>query len=88
MPEKVGLLERLISRFPDLVLRARTEYAPQIIAGYLIELAGAFNSFYASQTILDENDPLSVYRVAVTQAFLTTMTNGLWLLGIKVPKKM
>jgi len=88
LPEKAGLLEKLIVRFPDIVARARTEYAPQHIAGYLINLAGAFNSFYGNQTIADAKDPLSPYYVALTKSFRTTMTNGLWLLGIKVPEKM
>lgn len=88
LPERVGLLERLISRFPDIVSHARAEYAPQHVAGYLISLAGAFNSFYASTPILDEKEPLSPYRVALTKAFYTTMKNGLWVLGIKVPAKM
>jgi arginyl-tRNA synthetase len=88
LPESVTLLEKLISRFPDIVERARAEYAPQTVANYLISLAGAFNSYYASNQIIIENDPLTSYRLDLTQAFLTTMTNGLWLLGIKVPKKM
>lgn len=88
MPEKVGHLEKLISRFPDVVAHARAEYAPQHVANYLINLAGTFNSFYASTPIIDADEPLSPYRIALTQAFLTTMMNGLWVLGIKVPKKM
>ncbi|MDE1975026.1 MAG: arginine--tRNA ligase [Patescibacteria group bacterium] len=87
-PEKVGILERLIIRFPDIVERARTEYAPQVVAGYLISLASAFNSFYAGNTIVDEKEPLSPYRVALTRAFRDVMTEGLWLLGIEVPRKM
>jgi arginyl-tRNA synthetase len=85
---KVGVLEKLICRFADIADRARAEYAPQIVANYLIALAGAFNAFYANQTIIDEKDPLSAYRVILTRAFLKTMTQGLWLLGIKVPKRM
>lgn len=81
-------IEKLIVRFPEIVSRALSEYAPQHIAGYLISLASAFNSFYASNIIVDKDNSESSYRVAVTRAFLTTMTNGLWLLGIKVPKKM
>lgn len=88
MPEKVGLLERLIIRFPDIVERARNEYAPQHVANYLIQLSGAFNSFYAHSMIVDSKEPLSKYRIALTRSFLATMTEGLWLLGIKVPKKM
>jgi arginyl-tRNA synthetase len=88
LPERVGHLERLISRFPDVVERAWREYAPQHVAGYLIALAGAFNSFYASQTIIDQNDPLSPYYLALTDVFRRTLTDGLWVLGIKVPNKM
>jgi arginyl-tRNA synthetase len=88
LPEKVGLLEKLIVRFNGIADRAREEYAPQIMANYLIALAGAFNAFYANQTIIDEKDPLSAYRIELTKAFLKTMTEGLWLLGIKVPKRM
>jgi arginyl-tRNA synthetase len=88
LPESVNLIEKLITRFPDIVMRAKDGYAPQIIANYLITLSGAFNSFYASQIIVDKNNKLSPYYISLTKAFLITMTNGLWILGIKVPKKM
>jgi arginyl-tRNA synthetase len=88
IPNTIGLLEKLIVRFADVAERARLEYAPQIVANYLINLAGAFNSFYASQTIIDEKDPLSPYRLELTRVFQKVMTEGLWLLGIKVPRKM
>lgn len=87
-PEKVTQLEKLLSRFDDITDRARAEYAPQHIAQYLMALAGAFNGYYAAHQIVDENDPLSPYRVALTKKFVETMTNGLWLLGIKVPNRM
>ncbi len=88
LPERVSLLEKLITRFPDILERARNEYTPQHVANYLINLAGAFNSYYANNIIADKNEPLAPYRVALTKAFVTTMTNGLWVLGIRVPKKM
>jgi len=88
MPGKLSLLEKLLTRFPDMVSRSRKEFAPQLIANYLINLAGAWNSFYASQVIVDKSSKVSPYYVSLTKAFLTTMTNGLWILGIKVPKKM
>ena len=88
LPEKVSLLEKLITRFPDIAERACSEYAPQHVANYLINLAGAFNSFYAKQQVVDANDPLSPYYVTLTQVFRQTMINGLWLLGIKVPERM
>ena len=88
LPEKVGPLERLIIRFPDTVGRASGEYAPQLIANYLINIAGAFNSFYAGNTIVDINEPLSVYRIELTKKFIKVMEEGLHILGIKIPKKM
>lgn len=88
VPEIAGHLERLLLRFPDIIERARTDYAPQIVAGYLIQLAAAFNAFYASQVILDPANPLSSYYIKITQLFATVMKNGLWVLGIRVPKKM
>ena len=88
MPDNVGLLERLIIRFPDIAERARQEYAPQHIANYLINLAGAFNAFYGTSVIVDAKEPLSPYRIELTKAFLKNMTDGLWLLGIKVPRRM
>ena len=88
LPEKVGLLERLMVRFPDTVERASKELAPQIVANYLINLAGAFNSFYAGNTIVSPDEPLSPYRIALTNKFVATMSEGLHILGIKIPKRM
>jgi len=88
IPDKVGLLEKLIVRFPDVVERASLEYAPQHVANYLINLAGAFNSFYAGNTIVDAKEPLSPYRVVLTKKFIETMSKGLYILGIRIPKRM
>ena len=81
-------LERLLERFPSVVARAGTEYAPHHIVTYLVDLAGEFNSFYASHKIIDPEDPTSPYRLALTDAFSQVMTTGLNLLGIRVPEKM
>lgn len=81
-------LERLLERFPSVVARAGTEYAPHHIVTFLIDLAGEFNSFYASHKIIDETDSTSPYRLALTKAFAEVMTSGLGLLGIKIPEKM
>ena len=90
LPEKweTTNLERLLERFPSVVARAGSEYAPHHIVTYLIDLAGEFNSFYASHKIIDEADSTSPYRLALTKAFAEVMTSGLDLLGIKVPEKM
>lgn len=88
LPEKVEVLEKLLVRFPEVVERARREYAPHHIVTYLVELAGAFNSYYANNQIISDTDLLSPYRIAITGAFEQVMNSGLWVLGIKVPKRM
>ncbi|HEY9481004.1 MAG TPA: arginine--tRNA ligase [Candidatus Paceibacterota bacterium] len=86
--KEVGVLERMISRFPEVVSRSAHEKAPHHIATYLVELSSAFNAWYANTTIVSKTDPESPYRVALTAAIRTVLVNGLDLLGMKVPEKM
>lgn len=88
LPEKVPDFERMLCRFPEVVQRALAEYEPHFVTTYLTELAGMFNSWYANEKIVDPADPHSPYKVALTEAFATTMKNGLWVLGIAAPLKM
>ena len=81
-------LERYLYRFPEVVERAGAEYAPHYIVTYLTELAGIFNSFYANNKIIDENDPTSPYKISLTAATAHILKSGLYLLGIKVPERM
>ena len=80
-------LEQLLPRLPEIVGRAASEYAPQLITSYLIELAASFNKFYANNKILDAGEE-TVYRLALTEAFSVVMKNGLNILGIDSPEKM
>jgi arginyl-tRNA synthetase len=81
-------LEKIMYRFPEVVLRAGVEHQPHYIATYLVELAGTFNTFYGNTVIIDKKNELSSYYVALTLAFATIIKNGLGVLGIAVPEKM
>ncbi len=82
-------LEKYLYRFPEVVVRAYLHLEPHHIATYLIELASQFNSFYGQEQIIDVTDMNTTqYKLALTQAFVITMQNGLYLLGISVPEKM
>lgn len=81
------VLERLVLRFPEIVERATKERAPQQLVTFLTELAGAFNSWYAQEKILDGTDK-APYKLALVMVLAQTLESGLWLLGIKLPKKM
>lgn len=86
--EPLSTVERLIPRFPEVALRAARELAPHYVATYLIELAGAFNSYYAHTPIVEKGNPAALYRLALTQAVCAVLSSGLNLLGIKTPEKM
>ncbi|MDP1624788.1 MAG: arginine--tRNA ligase [bacterium] len=81
-------LEKLLVRYPETVERAAIEKAPHLLAGYLIETAAAFNSWYANTIIVKKDEPESPHRVAVAAATRVVIENGLDLLGMKVPDEM
>jgi arginyl-tRNA synthetase len=85
-PSAPYTIERLILHYPEVATRAARHLAPNILVTYLTELAGAWNSFYASEQVL--GSPEEVYKQRVTRAFANTMGNGLKLLGIPAPEKM
>lgn len=86
--QEISSLEKLLYRFPEVIARAGNEQAPSYLVTYLVELASAFNSYYADHKIVDEKDSHSAYRVALTQAVERVLANGLYLLGIAVPEQM
>jgi len=80
-------LTRLLHRFPEIVEYAASLREPHLLTNYLLEIAGAFNSWYAQVHILD-GTPEAAHRVAVADAVRRTLKNGLWILGIPAPEKM
>lgn len=86
IPETIFDIERLLIRFPEVAKRAEAQRAPQQVTQYLTNLAGEWNSFYAVERI--RGGEYEAYKLAIAQAFVTTMQNGLMLLGIPVPERM
>lgn len=80
-------VERLIPRFPEIVSRAAVHLEPHILTTYLLELASAFNAWYAQEQILD-GTPAVAHKLALVEAVNRTLGNGLWILGIPTPEKM
>ena len=81
-------VEKMLYKFPEIVLRSASLYEPHFIANYLIEIARAFNSFYGNNLIVKKEDETSAYKVALTYAFTFVMKTGLSLLGISAPEEM
>jgi len=89
MEERGKKLMRLIARWPEVLREAQDKLAPQVICTYLIEIAGEFNSFYASNQIINPNDRQTTEtRLALAAALAQTLSNGLWILGIPVLEHM
>jgi arginyl-tRNA synthetase len=86
MPEIPYTLSRLIIRFPEMVHKAQVLQSPHVITQYITVLASEFNSFYAQERIL--GGEYEMHKLQVVEAFITTMKNGMWLLGISVPDRM
>jgi arginyl-tRNA synthetase len=87
-PKEAYAVEKLVAQFPSVIETALIDRAPHKVTGYLTELAGAFNTFYAHEKIADPTDEYAPYKAAVAKAVATTLKNGLWVLGIKAPERM
>lgn len=82
-------VEKLIGRFETVIEGAREELAPQHIVTYLVELASAWNNYYANTQVIVEGDlEGSRERLGLVQAVANTLASGLWILGIGTPEKM
>ncbi|MEI7688674.1 MAG: arginine--tRNA ligase [Candidatus Nomurabacteria bacterium] len=88
IPENITELEKILYKFPEVVIYSYNELQPHQIATYLIELASAFNTFYGNTQILVEENKYMSYHLNLIKAFNQTMKNGLWLLGIEIPERM
>ena len=85
---EIGLIE-LISRFPQTVEAAASEYRPLIIATYAYDLANAFHSFYHAIPVLQaESEAIKRARLRLVAAARQTLANALWLLDIAAPDIM
>ncbi|MFA6514903.1 MAG: arginine--tRNA ligase [Candidatus Paceibacterota bacterium] len=88
IPENIIDLEKLLYQFPEVVERSYSLLEPHHIATYLTELASSFNTFYGNTQILVDENKYMAYHLNLIKAFVQTMKNGLWLLGIEVPDRM
>ncbi|WP_105118669.1 arginine--tRNA ligase [Streptococcus suis] len=76
-----------IQNFSNLVERAGDKFDPSLIAKYAINLAQAFNKYYAHTRILDES-PERDSRLALAYTTGVVLKEALRLLGVKAPEKM
>lgn len=72
---------RLFMFFGYVVNRSKTDLSSHHVAQYLLDISGAFNSWYGQEVILDGSDS-QAHKLAIAKAASVIIENGLALLGI------
>jgi arginyl-tRNA synthetase len=80
---EISNVERKVLQFQNVLKTSAEEIAPQKLVKYLFELAGEFNSFYATNKISDDS-----HNLYITKLVKDTLNKGLYILGINAPEKM
>ena len=84
---ELALIKKLAS-YPEEIARAAADFAPQRIARYSHELAGAFHAFYNKCRIVGQETALASARLALVLATGRVIRHSLGVLGVSAPEKM
>jgi len=83
--QETKLLKK-INSFEESIEKAYQNLAPNLIANYSFELAQTFNEFYHACPVLGSKE--EPFRLALVEAFRTTLKKSLDLLGIETIEEM
>ncbi len=88
--EKIEIeIAKKIMFFPQVIKLAKEKDAPHVIANYLEELAGVFNTFYNKISIIKtEDETLRASRLFLSHTVSQVIKNGLSILNVPIPKTM
>lgn len=81
-------LVKQISQFNSTIEKAALEYAPSVIAKYLLNLAQSFNKFYSLEKINVEDEKNRNTNFVLAKAVRIVLNEGLRLLGIQYLEEM
>ncbi len=79
---------KLLEQFPHIINRSLNLDSPSIIAKYLLDLAGEFNSFYGRIKVLDNDLLTRNTNLMLVKSILIVLKEGLRLLGIDYLEEM
>jgi arginyl-tRNA synthetase len=77
-----------LSMFPQIILKAKEQNAPSIIARYILSLAQSFNSFYGKQRIISDDLGEMQANLLFIYSIQIVLNEGLSLLGIEALSEM
>lgn len=87
LPHYFELIKQ-VAAFKSNIEKAAVEYAPSIIAKYLLGLAQSFNKFYSIEKINAEDEKVRNTNFALAKSVRIVLNEGLRLLGIKYLEEM
>lgn len=85
--EKEWKVVSMMMEFSNAIKRACVNYDPSQVAKYIVDLAQAFNKYYAEVKVLEESEERDA-RLALVYSVTVILKEGLRLLGIKAPEEM
>ena len=86
-PAELALAVRL-AQFPETVAAVADECLPNLLCGYLFDLAGAFMGFYEACPVLKADGATRASRLMLCLLTARTIKTGLGLLGIETLEQM
>lgn len=86
-PEEINII-KMIYNFPKEIVTAMEKNEPSFVARSIMGIAKAFNSFYNSCPIMQEEENLKNARLQLVWATKSVIKAGLSLLGMETPDKM
>ncbi len=86
-PHELQLLGTL-SKYPDVIVSAATQYEPHILTNYLRDVATDFHSYYNSHLFYVDHENVRNPRLTLISAARQVIVNGLTLLGVSAPESM
>jgi arginyl-tRNA synthetase len=87
-PPERALIKELLA-FPDELREAAERRAPHRIAGYALELAQEFTTFYENCRVVGATpEPVESFRIALSSASQRVIALSLGLLGVSAPESM
>lgn len=81
-------LIKTIAQYEEILLKAKEEYSPSVLAKYLLNLASYFNSFYAKEKIMVDDLKERNTKLTLISIIRNILDEGMNLLGMQVIRKM
>jgi len=79
---------KYISQYQETIEKAKSEYAPSVLAKYLLNLASLFNSFYGKEKVIVDNIVERNTKLLLLEMTKNILNDGMRLLGMQVILKM